>query len=72
MENDAKMEPKWRPRSPENLKIYKKAWLKSMFNFDAEKNANPANGNRRAGTQEGEKGGGKPPPWEPKATRDIN
>ena len=43
-----------------------------MFNFDAEKNANPANGNRRAGTQEGEKGGGKPPPWEPKATKDIN
>jgi len=34
-----------------------------MLNFDAEKSANPANDNRRAGTQEGEKGGGKPPPW---------
>ena len=28
MENDAKMEPKWRPRSPENLKIYKKRMAK--------------------------------------------
>ena len=28
MENDAKMEPKWRPRSLENLKIYKKRMAK--------------------------------------------
>ena len=72
METDAKMEPKWRPRSVENLKIFKKTCRKSMLNFDAEKNTNPPNDTRRACPQEGDKGGGKPPPWEPKATRDIN
>ena len=39
-----------------------------MLKFDAKKSANPAKDTRRASPQEGEKGGGKPPPWEPKAT----
>ena len=71
MENCAKIE--WKPRSLENPKICEKtAWRKSMLNFDVEKSATPPNDTRRACPQEGDKGGGKPPPWEPKATRDIN